>query len=238
MSQLSGQQRIFSKADTYRANRFKEGLAVSLFMVLLETAFLVRAAAASPQTGDSGIRGTIQQSDWSILQAVEDALRNDARVNAANPNVSVVNGAVSLSGVVDTLGQKVRAENIASQLEGVLTLENRIHVTPDEKTASDSEIRAAIEDQILWSPYVDSDRITVTVANGRALLKGEVANRFVGRIVVQNAFEGGAQTVQTQLALNDGGTFARRFLEKPAHLAWVRRWDCGVDSAKTARTPE
>lgn len=230
----------------------------------------------------------IQQSDRAILQAVEDALRMDPRVNAANPNVSVVNGAVSLSGVVDTLyakraaeadalnttgvwkvdnqlrlryrafppdeeverlirdvfrrdaelhaldldvnvtdnhvilsgsvdtmGQKVRAENIASQLEGVLTLENRIQVTPDEKTASDSDIRAAIEDELFWSPYVDSDRITVTVANGRALLKGEVANRFVGRIAVQNAFEGGAQTVQTQLALNDGGTFAQRFLEKP-----------------------
>jgi len=230
----------------------------------------------------------IQQPDREILQAVEDALRMDPRVNAANPNVSVVNGAVSLSGVVDTLyakraaesdalnttgvwkvdnqlrlryrafppdgeverlvrdvfrrdaelhaldldvnvtdnhvilsgsvdtlGQKVRAENIASQLEGVLTLENRIQVTSDEKTASDSDIRTAIKDELFWSPYVDSDRITVTVANGRAFLKGEVANRFVGRIAVQNAFEGGAQTVQARLALNDGGTFAERFLEKP-----------------------
>jgi len=231
----------------------------------------------------------IQQSDRAILRAVEDALLMDPRVNAANPNVSVINGVVTLSGVVDTLyakraaeadalnttgvwkvdnqlqlryrafppdgevesmirdvfrrdaelyaldlevnvtdnhvilsgsvdtlGQKVRAENIASQLEGVLTLENRIHVTPDEETASDSDIADAIEEELFWSPYVDSDRINVSVSDGRALLKGQVANRFVGRIAVQNAFEGGAQTVQTQLALNGGGIFAERFLEKPA----------------------
>lgn len=232
----------------------------------------------------------IRQSDQTILKAVEDALLMDPRVNAANPDVSVINGVVTLSGVVDTLyakraaeadalnttgvwkvdnqlhlryrafpadgevesmirdvfkrdaelhpldlgvdvadnhvrlsgsvktmGQKIRAENIASQIDGVLTVENRIKVQPDEKTASekDSDIKSAIEDELFWSPYVDSDRITVTVTNGRALLKGGVANRFVGRIAVQNAFEGGGQTVQTQLALNGGGTFAERFMEKP-----------------------
>jgi osmotically-inducible protein OsmY len=231
----------------------------------------------------------IQQSDRAIMRAVEDALLMDPRVNAANPNVSAINGVVTLSGIVDTLyakraaeadalnttgvwkvdnqihlryrafpadgevegmirdvfkrdaelhkldlgvdvadnhvrlsgsvktmGQKIRAENIASQIEGVFTLENRIRVAPYEKTTSDSDIAAAIEDELFWSPYVDSNRITVTVTDGRALLKGGVTNRFVGRIAVQNAFEGGAQTVQTQLALNDGGTFAERFLEKPA----------------------
>lgn len=230
----------------------------------------------------------IKQSDGAILQAVEDALRMDPRVNAANPDVTVANGVVTLSGAVDTLyakraaeedalnttgvwkvdnqlrfryrsfpsdeevermirdvlardtelhdqriqvtvddnhvdlsgwvesaGQRVRADNVVAQVEGVLTLENRIKVSTKTDPVDDVDITAAINDELFWSPYVDSDTISVTVKDGRAVLKGHVANRFVARIAVANAFEGGARTVRTILELESGGTLVDDFQEKP-----------------------
>ena len=229
----------------------------------------------------------VRQTDQAILQAVKDALLMDPRVNAYNPDVSVVNGAVTLSGAVDTLyakqaaeddainttgvwrvdnqlqlryrsfppdneveamiedvfqrdaelhnleidvavkdnhvglsgtvdsmGQKVRAENIASQIEGVLTLDNRLTVKAKADIISDADIKAAIVDELFWSPYVDSDRIGVTVKDGQAVLKGTAASRFVAHTAVQNAFEGGAKTVRTKLVLDDGSTMNELFGEE------------------------
>jgi len=228
----------------------------------------------------------IQQSDQTILEAVKDALLMDPRVNAYNPDVSVVNGAVtlagavdtlyakqaaaddalsttgvwrvdnrlqlryrsfpqdneveemikdvfqrdaelhnleidvavkdhhvSLSGPVDTVGQKVRAENIATQIDGVMTLGNRITVKAKTDRPGDADIASAIVDELFWSPYVDSDRIGVTVKDGNAVLTGTAASRFVAHTAVQNAFEGGAETVQTKLVLDDGSTFNEHFRE-------------------------
>jgi osmotically-inducible protein OsmY len=230
----------------------------------------------------------IKQSDGAILRAVEDALRMDPRVNAANPVVTVANGVVTLSGAVDTLyakraaeadalnttgvwkvdnqlqfryrsfpsdgevermirdvlardtelhdqriqvtvdnnhvelagwvdsaGQRMRADNVVAQVEGVLTLENRIKVSTKTDPVDDVDITAAINDELFWSPYVNSDTIGVAVKKGRAVLKGHVANRFVARIAVANAFEGGARTVRTILELESGGTLVEDFREKP-----------------------
>jgi osmotically-inducible protein OsmY len=232
----------------------------------------------------------VHQPDREVVRAVEDALLMDPRVNAANPTVSVTNGAVTLSGVVDTLyakqaaqedalnttgvwkvdnqlqlryrafptddeiehmirdvlsrdaelydqpiqvavddnhvtmagsvqteGQKVRATNIISQVDGVLTLDNRIRAAAgtDGDDSGDAEISAAVSEQLFWSPYVYSDAITVTVTDGRVDLKGKAANRFVGRIAVSNAFEGGARSVHTRLRLDSGGIMAEHFTSAP-----------------------
>ena len=86
----------------------------------------------------------------------------------------------------------------------------------------DTEIADDIMDELFWSPYVDSDRIGVTVKNGQAALIGTAASRFAANAAVQNAFEGGAKTVQTKLVLDDGSVVAElyraesyRFLPNP-----------------------
>ena len=94
-------------------------------------------------------------------------------------------------------------------------LANQIQVIGKQKRLSDAQISAAIKDELFWSPYVDSDQISVTVTDGQAVIRGRAANRFVARIAVQNAFEGGARSVRTRLALKDGSTVAEVFQEKP-----------------------
>ena len=145
---------------------------------------------------------------------IEGVFQRDAELHNLEINVAVKDHHVNLSGSVDNMGQKVRAENIASQVDGVLTLENEITVKAKADVASDADIKAAIVDELFWSPYVDSDRIGVTVKNGQAVLEGSAASRFVAHAAVQNAFEGGAKTVQTKLVLDDGSTLNQLFREK------------------------
>jgi osmotically-inducible protein OsmY len=54
-----------------------------------------------------------------------------------------------------------KAENIASQIEGVLTLDNRITVKAKADITSDAGTKASIVDELFWIPHVDSDRIGV-----------------------------------------------------------------------------
>ena len=67
------------------------------------------------------------------------------------------------------MGQKVRADNIATQIEGVLTWDNMITVKAKTNSTSDAAITAAIVDELFWSFYVDGDRIGVTVKDGQAV---------------------------------------------------------------------
>jgi hypothetical protein len=45
-------------------------------------------------------------------------------------------------------------------------------------------------------------------------LKGNAASRFVAHTAEQNAFEGGAETVKTNLVLDDGSTLNELFGEE------------------------
>ena len=146
-----------------------------------------------------------------VAAMINDVFRRDAELHAADIGVAVEENHARLSGVVPSMGLKVRAGNIASQMEGVLTLDNQIRVAARSDRLSDAVITAAIKEELLWSPYVDGDRIFVTVTDGQALLQGAAADRFVAHMAVQNAFEGGAAAVRAELVLDDGSTFDQRF---------------------------
>jgi len=160
--------------------------------------------------------------DNQVKAMIEDVFQRDAELHAIDIDVAVKDNHARLSGSVDSMGQKVRAENIASQIEGVLTLDNRLTVKAKADSTSDADIKAAIVDELFWSPYVDSDRISVTVKDGQAVLKGTAASRFVAHTAVQNAFEGGAETVRTDLVLDDGSTLNELFREETYQFRFGR----------------
>lgn len=149
--------------------------------------------------------------DNEVKERIKDVFQRDAELHHPEIDVAVKEHHVSLSGSVDTMGQKVRAENIATQIDGVLAVDNQITVDAKTDSPSDADITAAIVDELFWSPYVDSDRIGVRVQDGSAFLTGSAASRFVAHTAVQNAFEGGAKTVRTKLVLDDGSTLDELF---------------------------
>jgi osmotically-inducible protein OsmY len=167
-------------------------------------------------------------NDGALESAVEAALISDSLVDVSNIDVVVYGGEVRLYGHVDSYYEKVRAEDAASQVTGVVSVENNLSVTdprrpyaydpyidawpdaaypwydyqPYQSTARDSEIREAVESQLWWSPFVDSDDVTVTVSNGTVTLTGTVNSVSEYRAAVENAYEGGAVWVDNDLHID------------------------------------
>jgi osmotically-inducible protein OsmY len=69
---------------------------------------------------------------------------------------------------------------------------------------TDWEIERAIEDELYWSPYVDSYQVEVEVEDGTAELSGAVDTWAERQAAEKNALEGGAINVDNQLLVAHG----------------------------------
>lgn len=118
----------------------------------------------------------VQKSDKEIKDAVKDALLYDPRVLSFNVDVSVDNGVVRLSGVVDNLKAKRSAVHTARNVVGVWRVKNRIDVRPS--TPSDGAIADKIRKGLMRDPYVERFDVSVWVDNGEANLSGTVDSYF------------------------------------------------------------
>lgn len=165
--------------------------------------------------------------DRDIESALEQAFLRNPIVESFEIDPRVVSGVVYLRGTVDSFFEKSEADDVAARTKGVKEVRNRLNVdnsagppiydgyvygwyphttwwydyTPAVTTKSDAEIKREIEDELWWSPFVDSDAITVTVENGVATLEGEVNSWSDQRIAIKNAFEGGATQVTDELEI-------------------------------------
>lgn len=164
-------------------------------------------------------------SDAQIARRVRTALSLNAVVDGYEIDVQVNDGQVVLTGTVDTNLEKAYADDVASQIRGVRSVDNRLNVyssympltydpyvwdydrrdwawydyEPNRAAKSDAEIKEDIEDQLFWSPYVDEAQVNVTVHNGVAILTGQVES-FDEKIAAgKNAIDGGAVNVNNQL---------------------------------------
>jgi len=138
-------------------------------MGVLLSAILLGAmlAASAPVAAD-------QVTDSSITSWVNEALRHDPLVPASEISVSTKEGIVTLSGRVDNLAAKNRADRQASKIRGVREVLNELTVAPS--ALSDADIAYAVRRRILNNATIVSQGIVVTSVDGNVTIKGEVAN--------------------------------------------------------------
>ncbi|MBD3272009.1 MAG: BON domain-containing protein, partial [Elusimicrobia bacterium] len=159
-------------------------------------------------------------ADTEIADRVRTALSWDPIVERYQITVSVRNGKAYLYGMVDNFAEKNQAEEVASNVMGIIDVENNISVSPYISTwKSDDQIRADVESQLFWSMYVDSDDIRVRVDNGVVTLSGDVTTWNEYYAAVDNAFEGGAETVKTNLDIEGYGDYESEY--------YYREYDIG-----------
>ena len=72
-----------------------------------------------------------------------------------------------------------------------------------EITKSDAAIRRDIRDECWWSPFVDSDRVTVTVDHAVATLSASVDDLAEYQAAIENTLAGGAVRAVNELTLRD-----------------------------------
>jgi osmotically-inducible protein OsmY len=113
--------------------------------------------------------------DDKVLQgAVMDELKWDPAVNAAHIGVAAKDGAVTLSGYVDSYSEKYAALRAAERVYGVRAVADEIEVRlPSSHVHDDAEIAEAIAHALRWNTLVP-DTVDVEVRNGFVTLRGEV----------------------------------------------------------------
>jgi len=146
----------------------------------------------------------VPDADAEVAQAVRAALVRNPYVHQHEIAVTVNNHLVVLRGAVDSGFEKEKAAEAATRVRGVADLINNLRVDRSWTPKDDWEIKQDIEFELWWSPFVDQEDISVTVAEGVATLVGQVDTLRDRRIATENAYEGGARKVRNHLRVRYG----------------------------------
>jgi osmotically-inducible protein OsmY len=116
---------------------------------------------------------TLKGSDVRTREAVMRQLEADPRVDASEVGVSATDGAVLLSGFIDTYEGKLAAERAAKRVRGVRAVANDLQVKlrlarTDDDIARDAaralQLRAAIPDKVQAAVHQGHITLTGTVS--------------------------------------------------------------------------
>lgn len=161
------------------------------------------------------VRGHPPIADPEIATAIRDAFRQDPRLEDAELDVEVTNGAVVLSGRVEGLAARRSAVQDARNTRGVKWVVNHVRVRP-EKMWTDEVLAATVREALERDPVLDAKRLEISARNGRVRLAGDVesthmreraedlASRVSGVVAVTNVVNAGSAPVPP------GQRFARR----------------------------
>lgn len=158
------------------------------------------------------------EKDWMFYEYYkdEDLLSSDIELRAQilknldlspyvyseSIHVSVKSGIATLSGNVEDRSEMIDAVEIAYD-SGAWKVRNKLRPRDkDERLLpdmGDRELQEEIQDELAFSPFVNADRIQVSVQDGVATLYGGVENKGEIADAVENAYEAGAKRVKSRL---------------------------------------
>ncbi len=120
----------------------------------------------------------MRKTDSQLKQDIERELRWDSKVDSARIRVSVDDGAVTLSGVVDTYAQKWSAERATRRVEGIIAIVQDIVVEVlAAHIPTDVEVASAVRRALNWDVFTP-ESIIGSVRNGAVTLECQVAWAF------------------------------------------------------------
>ena len=115
------------------------------------------------------------KSNAELQQDVQDAIKWQPLLNAAEIGVTAKDGIVSLTGVVDSYAKKTEAENAAKNVAGVTALVEKIEVKyPSSYTKTNAEIATEVLTALGASWDVPNDKVKVKVEAGWVTLTGDL----------------------------------------------------------------
>jgi osmotically-inducible protein OsmY len=106
---------------------------------------------------------------------VQNAIKWEPLLNAAEIGVTAKDGVVSLTGIVNSYAKKMQAENAAKKVIGVKALVEKIEVKfPNTWSKTDAELANEVLNGLKNNLSVPDEKITVKVENGWITLEGEL----------------------------------------------------------------
>ena len=118
----------------------------------------------------------MMNDNLQLLKDVQDALKWEPFLNAAEIAVTVKDGVVTLTGVVDNYTKRTEAVDIAKNVLGVKAVHENIEVVISNvySNINDNEITMASLNAFKWNCKLPNNKIKVTVENGWITLEGEL----------------------------------------------------------------
>jgi osmotically-inducible protein OsmY len=115
------------------------------------------------------------KNDTQIQKDVIAQLNWEPILDAAQIGVSVKEGIVTLTGIVDSYTKKITAERAAKKVYGVKAVAEDIQVGPSSiYNKTDAEIAEAVLNVLKWHTAVMEDKVKIKVEKGVVTLDGEV----------------------------------------------------------------
>ena len=107
---------------------------------------------------------------------VQNAIKWEPLLNAAEIGVTVKDGVVTLTGTVDGYSKKREAEDAAKRVVGVRAVAEEIKVKFHNKWVKkdDTEIATDVLKALSWDLNLPSDKLKIKVENGWLTFEGEV----------------------------------------------------------------
>lgn len=208
-----GRVTLRGKVDNLKAKRAAAGIAR-------------QTVGVDEVTNRIKVRPKETAGDEALAKKVRQAIKRNPYLEKSDITVIADNGVVDLYGQVDSFFEKGEADDIAARMQGVILVDNNLSVDNEQYVydpyiedwyaydygwydyepaytlmMSDETIEDEINDELWWSPFVDSDDIHVSVAGGEAVLTGTVDSYNQRRIAAENALEGGATSVDNRLTV-------------------------------------
>ncbi|MDR3483054.1 MAG: BON domain-containing protein [Burkholderiaceae bacterium] len=121
-----------------------------------------------------------QIDDSVIVARVRSALLSNDDIKSLDIKVATNKGVVMLSGFVDNQAQIDRGIAVASAVEGVKSVDNKLSLKDGKQTignkVDDSVITAGVKSALLGDPAMKSLDVSVTTRKGEVELSGFVDN--------------------------------------------------------------
>jgi len=119
------------------------------------------------------------KNNQELQTDVQNAIKWEPLLNAAEIGVTAKDGVVSLTGVVDSYAKKLEAENAAKKVIGVKALVEKIEVKfPNSWTKTNVEIANEVLTALKSNWSVPQDTVKVKVEDGWVTLEGELPWNF------------------------------------------------------------
>ena len=154
----------------------------------IETAVGLGTAAVAASTTEKGFSTSV--SDTVIKAKLTDKfIKNDASL-VTGVESSVSNGAVLMTGKLDTQDQKILATRLAWEIKGVKEVINEVQIVSDKSlktTAKDLAASAQLRAALIGDQEISSLNYSIDVINGIVYLSGVAANEKERERVITHA---------------------------------------------------
>lgn len=130
------------------------------------------------------------KSNEDLQRDVQNAIKWEPLLHAAEIGVTAIDGVVTLTGTVDSYAKKTEAEEAAKKVSGLKALVEKIEIKFSSTwKKDDNELAIEILNALKWNWEIPSEGITVKVENAWVRLDGEVQwnyQREAAKKVVKN----------------------------------------------------